>query len=103
MDNDSPSVCLANQPCYSLPPANREGCEDNSSSMNGGKVHFTAQEFEVYRVFVNIIKIIYFIGNMRASSKGIPEKENAGKRIREIKPEMGPSPHKHHTGRESDA
>jgi hypothetical protein len=51
------SGCFANQPCFNLPPAKGEGCEEYSSSINGGKVDFRSKEFEVFKVFVRIILI----------------------------------------------
>jgi hypothetical protein len=42
---------------FNLPPAIGKGCEDGSSSINGGKVTYISKEFEVYRVFVRIIFI----------------------------------------------
>jgi hypothetical protein len=40
-----------------LPPAKGEGCDEGSSSINGGKHYFKSKEFEVFKVFVRITLI----------------------------------------------
>ena len=54
------SWTLANGNSYNLPAALGEGCEKESSSINGGKESFQSKEFEVYAVFVSIIPLNYF-------------------------------------------
>jgi hypothetical protein len=44
-------------PSFNLPPAKGKGCEEDSSSINGGKLNFKSKEFEVFKVFVRIILI----------------------------------------------
>ena len=55
--NESYSYCYANKPSFNLPPAKGEGCEENFSSINGGKFNFQSKELEVYKVYVRIIFI----------------------------------------------
>jgi hypothetical protein len=47
-NNNTDSLCLANQECYNLPPASGESNERNSSTINGGKRNFKSLELEVY-------------------------------------------------------
>jgi hypothetical protein len=56
-NNNSNSGCYTNEPSFNLPPAKGEGCEEFSSSINGGKRNFKSKEFEVFKVFVRIILI----------------------------------------------
>jgi len=50
-----------------LPPAIGEGCEEGSSSINGGKVRFTSRNLEVYKVFVRKLSFNIFRKNEGAS------------------------------------
>lgn len=59
------SWCLENQQCYKLPPAEGEGCEKDSSSINGGKKYFTSREFEIYKVFVRKLNYLKIVGSLR--------------------------------------
>jgi len=54
------SWTLAKGNSYNLPAALGEGCEKESSSINGGKESFQSKEYEVYAVFVSIIPLNYF-------------------------------------------
>ena len=56
-NNHTYSGCSENEPSFKLPPAKGEGCEEYSSSINGGNVYFKSKEFEVFKVFVRIILI----------------------------------------------
>jgi hypothetical protein len=53
-----------------LPPAKGKGCEEGSSSINGGKVHFTSKNFEVYKVFVRKLSFLILLGKLRVRAIG---------------------------------
>jgi hypothetical protein len=62
------SYCYANRPTYRLPPAKGKGCEEGSSSINGGKVYFTSKNFEVYKVFVRKLSFLIFFRKNEVAS-----------------------------------
>jgi hypothetical protein len=53
------SYCNSNRSSFKLPSAHGEGCEKDSSSINGGKKNFKSKSFEVYTVFVRITLLTF--------------------------------------------